>query len=185
MITKKLVWFFGPSCAGKATSIEKIVNGDYGLYMQTLGLYPPCKAIKCEESLDKLKPRSELSSIILNKYNTLNTDGLLIKGQTEDLNISIPQDLRRQLTKLEHKIVFLWAEPKELNRRRLETRSGYPWDSWSIDTHIDELKIQVEKVSKLAEENFPVIWIDNTDNQPKELDYGDVKLRVGQLNQTN
>lgn len=185
MITKNIVWFFGPSCAGKATSISKIIDGEKGFYTQILDLDPLCKVIRCEESIDKSNPRDKLASIILNKYNNSSIDVLLVKGQTKDLEMEIPKNVRSQLHEVGHKIVFLWATPEELNRRRLETRHTDYWNGWDIGNHVYELKLQVQKVSNLVEENFPVIWVDNTDNQPKELVYIEVKLRIEQLDQTS
>lgn len=182
MITKNIIWFFGPSCAGKATTIKKIVNGDYGLYTQILELHPSYKIVKCEESLDKSKPRNGLTSIILNKYNLHDIDILIIKGQTSDLDMETPQSLRKQLTNVSHVIVFLWVSLEELNRRRIATRSGPPWDGWSINIHKDELKIQVQRVDKLKENDFPVFWIDNTGNLPKIVTRDEVILRTEQLN---
>lgn len=185
MITKNIIWFFGPSCAGKATTIEKIVGGDQGLLIQFLGLHASSKIMKCEESLDKSKSRDELIPAILNRYQPLNVDILLIKGQTKDLEKTLPQLLRKQLDEVKHKIIFLWVEPKELNSRRLKNRSGQPWDNWNIDTHKRELNIQVEKVSKLRKSGFSIIWIDNTDKYPKCLKYDDVVAMTRQPNETD
>lgn len=182
MITKKIVWFFGPSCAGKTTIIERVVSSNLELYSKILALSSFRIIKKCEEGFVTSKSqREDLAVIIPERYDFLETDCLLIKGQTSDLD-RIAQDLRRKLPNVKHEIVFLWVSPEELNRRRLETRSGDPWDGWSINTHKDELKIQVEKVDKLRGSDFPVFWIDNTGNLPKILTHDEVILRTEQFN---
>lgn len=181
MITKKIIWFFGPSCAGKATTIERIMNNDQGLYSEIIELYSLQRVIKCDESFIKSLPREDLVSTILNKYNLLDIEVLLIKGQTTDLNMMLPQNLRRQLSNVPHEIVFLWVSPEELNRRRLGTRHTDYWKGWGIGNHMDELRLQVQKVSKLVEENFPVFWVYNTGNLPEILTYNEVMLRTEKL----
>lgn len=113
----RLVWFFGPSCAGKATLIREVaVDLDHPLSTHLL-LESPVEI--CAASLE-VEGRPFLGQTIRDQLRPGFT--LLVKGQSSDIKTpqrQVPRQLAVELPGSRHDVVVVWADPTELDRRAL------------------------------------------------------------------
>ncbi len=113
----RLVWFFGPSCAGKATLIREVAADLTHPLSTHLALEAPIKV--CAVSLD-VDGRSVLGQTIRDQLRPGLT--LLIKGQSSDISSPerrVPLRLAADLPGSQHDVLVVWADPAELDRRAL------------------------------------------------------------------
>ena len=114
----RLIWFFGPSAAGKSTLIESVAATPSHPLRASLDLGVTVKV--CRESLE-IYDRDALAGM-LEAHDTSN-EVLLVKGQTTDITYrSLPQ----RLTDIwEQSTVFVWADLTVLEVRRAEREALY------------------------------------------------------------
>ncbi|MGO8877210.1 MAG: hypothetical protein ACLQNG_15780 [Acidimicrobiales bacterium] len=113
----RLVWFFGPSCAGKATLIREVAADVTHPLSRHLALEAPVET--CAASLDT-GGRSVLDQTIRDQLRPGLT--MLIKGQSSDIwtpERRVPLQLAGDLLGSRHDVVVVWADPAELDRRAL------------------------------------------------------------------
>lgn len=167
----RLIWFFGPSTAGKETLIVAIAEGrDHALRTH---LKVGAKVGVCTQSL-KTEHRDKLADAIVERDRQGLTQ--LIKGQSADIwddrepQLHVPGDAR--LRDCQQEVVFVWAPPNELHRRCVQRAerargagdlegSGY-WSSWTEEGCRYELNLQLRWVSALK---LPISWVRNDGNQ--------------------
>lgn len=168
----RLIWFFGPSKAGKATLIRAVADGR-GHALRT-HLKVGAEVEVCTQSL-KSGPRDRLADVIADVERDRPGLTQLIKGQSIDIwdwepRLNTPGDARLQDCCQE--VVFVWAHPNELNRRCVQRAEHAKrandleeWEYWSSQTEEtcrQELNHQLRWVSSLK---LPISWVKNDGSQ--------------------
>jgi hypothetical protein len=156
---REFVWFFGPSCAGKEHTIRSIAADDASV---AAGLNLRGRITACESSIAyKTGQRPSVLAHLSSSHQGL--DGaLLIKGQTNDLlQYDALSMIANGNSALHQRIVFVHSPPELLSERRLRTRCHIPyWRNWTLQSHIDELRIQSELMESL-EGRYEVLRYEN------------------------
>jgi hypothetical protein len=122
MRTLQLIWFFGPSAAGKETLVRRVARNAHDPLRQHLALAGRVEV--CAESLDKEVARWRLAEV-LTRCPLSDGETLLVKGQSADIwddrepSLRIPEQLAAALPTCTQKVVFVWA-------RAEQTRSKMP-----------------------------------------------------------
>jgi hypothetical protein len=111
-VTGRLIWFFGPSAAGKDTLIRATAGRQDHPLRTHLNLGDEVEV--CNQSLNN-DDRASLAAVIAERHRR--EPPLLIKGQTTDVSIlHLPQDLKSEGA-YQQEVVFVWAHPSRLARR--------------------------------------------------------------------
>ena len=153
----QLVWFFGQSAAGKARLIRK-VEGEKSAELLKLLRVEEHTLLVCEVGFKRPGTRQELVNDICAQLKDTSNVALLVKGQTDDLLCGRPEEVKRRLPMLVHRIVFISCHPDEVYRRwqRQPGRETLPREGAPR-----ELKNQLDLVSRLANE-FEITCIEAT-----------------------
>lgn len=154
----QVLWFFGPSRAGKGTLILNILNikddmpekllkwlriDDYSLRVSHMGFCKPgARRGLVDEVCDQMKDASNVA--------------LLVKGQLQDLDDNRPQQVREKLRELEHRIVFVWCDLDGLRGRWLHDGLAEPKEGLR-----QGVRNQLDLVRRL-EKDFEITCIDAT-----------------------
>jgi hypothetical protein len=157
----RIVWFHGPSGAGKCTLVNQIEIDSGHPVRHRLSLADVL--LLCREGFAKDTQTRDSLADTLARHHRPGTD-LLVKGQSSDI---WDWDPRRDLTlavasRLPHctqEIVFVWADPGDL-RRRCNSRpnpEGYNWNSHNFDL---ECRLLIQWVSALG---LPTTCVKNSD----------------------
>jgi len=155
----QIVWFFGPSAAGKATLIRKLADErPQSLLSQLRSVGLDIKV--CEPSMQK-RCGPPLVQVVPGLVQDDSLLVLLIKGQTqEDPCADQPRLLKQALPRLDHRIIFVCCELKEVVRRAQECRKGTA--APQSDDHCKaELETQLAKVGKL-QSDLEIICVNAT-----------------------
>jgi hypothetical protein len=151
----RFVWFFGPSGAGKKTTIRAVIaNADHPLRDQ-FELVEPVVAIEAAFNTED-RPRApiwnEIESVWAAPIGTV-----LIKGQWVDIcnqsEVSLPGQLRDARPESSHEILALWAQGNVLHDRCVERDYA---NHGSADAHSNELQTQVDRLPELG---LKVTWL--------------------------
>jgi hypothetical protein len=165
----RLIWFFGPSAAGKDTLIHATA-GERDHPVRT-NLHLGGEVEVCEQSLNN-DHRDGLAAVIAER--TRPEVPLLLKGQTSDMSERhTPQKFKR-LPEYEQQIVFVWADPSELARRcairaELFRESGdlEQFRYWSVQTKetctLEMYRHQLPWVKVLE---LPILCVSTDGDQP-------------------
>jgi hypothetical protein len=163
----RLIWFFGPSAAGKRTLLEAAAHQLNHPLRMYLDLGTPVEI--CAQSL--ISDRADFAKAIA--AADLRRPGLtqLIKGQSIDIwdwepQRDVPGILRGLLPDCREEVVFVWAPPAELHRRCVERAeharqvgNDQLWRYWSqqtTQTCRQELELQLRWVRALELE---ISWV--------------------------
>jgi hypothetical protein len=165
---KRLVWFFGPSAAGKKKLACNLATQENHPLKEPLGLTKQPQL--CRES-PKSSGRTDLLKIVPAQLQQKTC--LLLKGQTEDFNNHVPETLRAALPQVHHLLVFLWATPETL-LHRVHCRTGGTWGDCRLPDRIRELRGQVQETEKLRKAGFAVLCFDSSDETYTPLDWQEV-----------
>lgn len=152
-----ILWFFGQSAAGKAQLIRTIKKEHPEELLRWLGLGGYYLRV-CEPSFCRPGKRQGLVKNISNLIQDTANQALLVKGQLDDLECGRPEEVRRTVPELEHRIVFVWCDLNELRRRWREERQ---WSHCPPGGFAEALKTQVASLREM-EKDFGITCIDAT-----------------------
>lgn len=117
----RLIWFLGPSSAGKSTLISAVSNDTDDELRVHLRIEEPVRIVS--ESLDDTQNRDELAELIHSRHSPRLTQ--LVKGQSSDIwdeswgrpVRDIPGYLGALLPDCSQEAVFVWADVEDLDLR--------------------------------------------------------------------
>ncbi len=161
-----VLWFFGQSAAGKATLVRKIEKEKPAQLLRLLQIEGYILRV-CGTGFKRPGTRQELVSDICAHVKDGPNVALLVKGQEEDLGNGRPQDARRRLPTLIHRIVFVRSDPNEVFRR-WQKQPGR--EHWTREGAFRELKHQLDFVGVLRKD-FNTICVDANDLNCKIMDW--------------
>ena len=169
LLPSRLIWFFGPSAAGKETLIRDVASDSKHPIRKQLALQGRVEI--CVESLDKEVARERIPGVI-GRWRS--GDALLVKGQSRDIwdlggqPLELPRLIAKKHPQFRQEVVFVWADPRELarrceNRSRRDEESGDAegaafWSRYSVEGCAAEHELQRKWVEALGR---PILWVKN------------------------
>lgn len=177
---KRIVWIFGESATGKKTFIEGVINNSLDI-LEELDLkdkridFVKRTIVKDTSSFNDKKKELTRHEVILKEINNFinsNYDVLLLKGQSNDMDIRYGNTLEKAALlypEIDKEIFLLEVKDMNLLYNRIINKE------WFKDNY--------EKYSKL----FPREWIDNAVIRHKEqvYKYIDLGYKITEIDSTN
>lgn len=161
----RVLWFFGPSAAGKRTLLRRVESGDEELVaaLEIAGPTEPCLASLAGSEAD----RSTLGAAIAELARPGVT--VLVKGQTHDLDWrNLPEQVGQSVPGCRQDVLFVWADPTVLAQRCAARRARYASmgdeakaESWAA---YDEPTCRWETGENLGlvrELRLPIVYVEN------------------------
>src|SRR5579872_3556225 len=160
-MSPRIIWFFGPSAAGKDTlmrRVEQRVDGDLRTALHITG-----SVDVCVPSLDTEGDRSDLASLIVEGTNR--SEVQVVKGQTSDIEKhQTPSRLIAALPDCIQSLVFVWASPATLAQRltaRARTSEG-PRAEWAARQGEPECRWEMNRNREAVQSlDLPILYIKN------------------------
>ncbi len=164
----EIVWVFGSSGAGKETLIRGLSRQGHQLDLLNKLGWQDRKVVVCEASLllvaqNENDPALEQRKNLANMIVPMASDEeavLLIKGQDVDLERDIPRQVKEQLPRATHRIIFVDAPMQTLFARWKKK----PW--WNDDYTLKTVKTwqdyQVDFLLKL-QNDFAITTVRSVD----------------------
>lgn len=156
----EIIWFFGASGAGKASTIKKVAAGD----LQLPNLEQQVDICRGSLEWDRTRRKEELAET-LGGY-ALSGVTMLVKGQASDLTIfRTPYKLKQTSPDIDQQVVFVYTDPALLPGRAARRQDDYRPKPDHDFKH--ETRHQIAEVGALCETlNIQPLIIDNSGIEP-------------------
>jgi hypothetical protein len=161
-MSPRIIWFFGPSAAGKDTLMDQIERGIAAEdLIAALNATGPLEV--CVPSLDTERDRADLVNLIAQGLPACETQ--LVKGQTSDIDLhETPSRLTAMVPECAQSLVFVWASPATLAQRlsvRARTSTG-PRAKWAARQGEAECRWEMGKNrDEVRSLDLPILYIKN------------------------